>query len=531
MRLSDWLVGTVRRQLVVGVALVHALMMSVFVFDLVVRQQALLEVRQLDEARSLARTLALSARAWMLTRDLAGLAELTRVESASGVAYVMLTDARGEVLAHSERQRVGQYLADLGPLLTDSAPEVVVMGRSTELADVAAPVVAAGRVVGWVRVGVGRGEHAALAAAMVRDGILYTLAAIVIGTLLALWMSRLITRRLNVIRSAADAVRQGQHELRVPDDAREDEIGAVARGFNAMLEALSQERRLQRTLFETAPDMVWVKDTAGRYLLCNPRLERVFGREEADIRGKTDHELLPADFADQLRAQDQRAIAAGHPVRNEEWVTMADDGRRVFLETVKTPMYEADGRLAGVLGIARDCTERLHAAEQLRLAASVFAACLEGIAITDAENHIIDVNPAFTRITGFERDEVLGHDADFLISVRHGPEFRAGMRQALQAEGVWRGEMWTRGKFGEEFAQQASIAALRDDEGRVTHYIEVFTDISALKAHEAELNSIAHHDPLTGLPNRRLLCDRLRQAHAQAARTGQGLGVALLDLE
>lgn len=416
MKLRDWLFGTVRRQLAVGVALVHAVMMSMFVFDLVVRQQDVLQARQVDEARSLARTLALSARAWLITRDLAGLAELTQLDGQNGVEYMMLIDSRGEVLAHTDPARVGQHVADMGALLARPAPQAVVLGASPRLADVAAPVVAAGRVVGWARVGVGQGEHAGLAAAILRDGIRYTLVAIVIGALLALWMSRAITARLQQIRAAADAVRAGEHELRVPDDGRADEVGAVARGFNAMLDALAHKRSLLRTLVETLPDLVWVKDTEGRYLLANPAVERVFGRKEADILGKTDHELLPADFADHLRLHDQRAIAAGQPVRNEEWVTMAEDGRRVFVETVKAPMYDAEGRLLGVVGIARDYTERRRAAEQLRLSASVFAVCLEGIVITDADSRIIDANPAFTRITGFERDEVIGRSSAFLSS-------------------------------------------------------------------------------------------------------------------
>lgn len=531
MKLPEWLFGTVRRQLAVGVALVHAVMMSVFVFDLVLRQQDALQARQLAQAHSLAHTLALSARAWMLTRDLAGLAEIIQIRGESGIEYMMLTDGRGEVLAHSDASRVGQHVGDMGALVARPLPEPVVLGASAQLADVAAPVVAAGRVVGWARVGVGQGEHADLAAAILRDGVLYTLAAIVIGGLLAVLMSRTITARLWRIRAAADAVRAGQHELRVLDDGRQDEISAVARGFNAMLDTLAHERRMLSTLVTTLPDMVWMKDVDGRYQLCNPPLERVFGRPEADIVGRTDHDLLPAEFADHLRAHDQRAIAAGAPVRDEEWVTMADDGRRVFVETVKAPVYDDEGQLSGVVGIARDYTERLHAAEQLRLSASVFAVCLEAIVITDARRCIIDVNPAFTRITGFERGEVVGRASTFLASVRHGQDFHDAMQQALRESGVWRGEMWTRGRQGNDFAQQASIVALRDDSGQVTHYIQVFTDITDLKAHEEELDNIAHHDPLTGLPNRRLLQDRLGQVYAQAERGRQRLGLALLDLD
>lgn len=341
-------------------------------------------------------------------------------------------------------------------------------------------------LVGLARVAVGQGAHAGLAAEVLRTGIAYILVAVVLGILLAVLMSRAITVRLHKIRAAADAVCVGHHELRVPHDGNGDEVGAVARGFNAMLDAIARKDSLLRSLVHTLPDMVWMKDSEGRYLLCNSSLERVFGRPEAEVIGKTDHELLPADFADHLRLHDQRAIAAGQPVRNEEWVTRVDDGRRIYVETVKAPMYDAAGQLIGVVGIARDCTARLQAAEQLRLSASVFAACLEGIVITDAEHRILDVNPAFTRITGFERAEVIGESSAFLTSARHGVDFLVTMWEDLRAGGVWRGELWIRGKCGNEFAQQASIAALRDDSGQITHYIQVFTDISDLKAHEAE---------------------------------------------
>lgn len=281
MRLREWLFGTVRRQLAVAVALVHAVMMSVFVFDLVTRQQEVLQARQADEARRLARTLALSSRARVLTRELAGLAELTRIDGDNAVQWMMLIDSRGEVLAHTDPARVGQYVTDMAALIADPVPQVATLGSDARLTDVAAPVVAAGGVVGWARVGVGQGEHAVLAAAILRDGVMYIIVAIVSGALLAGLMARALTARLQQIRAAADAVRAGQHALRVPDDGRKDEVGAVARGFNAMLDTLAHERQLLRTVVETVPDIVWMKDTAGRYLLCNPPLERALGRRAA----------------------------------------------------------------------------------------------------------------------------------------------------------------------------------------------------------------------------------------------------------
>lgn len=112
--LRRFLFGSLRRQLVLGIAAVHAVLMTVFVADLVLQQRDMLEARQVDEARTLARSLALSSSAWLLSRDLAGLGELLDVKrSSESVEYAMLTDADGRILAHTERQRIGQYLADL----------------------------------------------------------------------------------------------------------------------------------------------------------------------------------------------------------------------------------------------------------------------------------------------------------------------------------------------------------------------------------------------------------------------------------
>ncbi|BCB26832.1 hypothetical protein SKTS_17180 [Sulfurimicrobium lacus] len=124
----------------------------------------------------------------------------------------------------------------------------------------------------------------------------------------------------------------------------------------------ASEGRL-RTLIQTIPDLVWLKDPQGVYLACNPAFERFFGAKEADIVGKTDYDFVACEQADFFRANDDAALAADHPSANQEWITFADDGRRVLLETTKTPMHAVDGQLIGVLGIGRDITEiKLHEA-------------------------------------------------------------------------------------------------------------------------------------------------------------------------
>ncbi|HEY3433136.1 MAG TPA: EAL domain-containing protein [Rhodocyclaceae bacterium] len=175
--------------------------------------------------------------------------------------------------------------------------------------------------------------------------------------------------------------------------------------------------------------------------------------------------------------------------------------------------------------------ELLLEQSRLRLAASVFANCSEGIMITDGNRSIIDVNPAFTQITGFQREEVIGNTPKILSSGRQDQTFYSDLWESLKTHGHWRGEMWNRRKTGEVYAEMQSISTIRDEDGGLQHYVSVFTDISQIKRHEEELDHIAHYDILTGIPNRRLLVDRLSQAVARARRSGKPLAVCYLDLD
>lgn len=151
---------------------------------------------------------------------------------------------------------------------------------------------------------------------------------------------------------------------------------------------------------------------------------------------------------------------------------------------------------------------------QLQLAASVFASASEGITITDERGTILNVNAAFTRVTGYERADVIGKNPRLLRSGRQGPEFYQQMWQTLSQDGVWQGEIWNRRKNGEVYPEWLSITAatLRSSAGRPrTHYVATFSDISQRKKDEAEIYQLAFYDPLTALPNRRLLIDRMRQ--------------------
>jgi PAS domain S-box-containing protein len=144
-----------------------------------------------------------------------------------------------------------------------------------------------------------------------------------------------------------------------------------------VLETLRNSESRLRTLVQTIPDLIWLKDVNGVYITCNPMFERFFGAKESEIVGKSDYDFLDKDLADFFRLHDRKAIAVGGPSTNEEWITFADDGHAAYLETIKTPMYNDEGTLIGVLGIGRDITERKRIEGELQLIQSRLDSAME----------------------------------------------------------------------------------------------------------------------------------------------------------
>ncbi|WP_411390810.1 phosphodiesterase DibA [Pseudomonas sp. MPB23] len=169
--------------------------------------------------------------------------------------------------------------------------------------------------------------------------------------------------------------------------------------------------------------------------------------------------------------------------------------------------------------------------ERLRQAAAVFDCTREGVLVTDAKGLIVHVNRAFMEITGYRREDVMGRLPSLFKSGRHSSLFYQQMFQSLQRTGEWSGEIWNRRKSGEIYPQWQTIRVIYDDLGHLSHYVAVFSDISAIKDSEHELAHLAHHDPLTDLPNRLLFTDRAEQALASAQINKRGCALLLLDLD
>ncbi len=224
---------------------------------------------------------------------------------------------------------------------------------------------------------------------------------------------------------------------------------------------------------------------------------------EVVLRGMTDDDL---------------ALTVGRQINLVVWVLLS--AGLIFVSRV---------RLLNFIGVGARL--RSEDRERLRMAAAVFDSTLEGVLVTDRNGLIVHVNRAFMRITGYQQDEVLGQRPNKFKSGRHDAAFYKQIYDTLEACGEWSGEIWNRRKSGEIYPQWQTICAIRDDAGALSHYVAVFSDISAIKHSEEELTYLAHHDPLTGLPNRLLFSDRAEQALTAAQSNKRGCALLLLDLD
>ena len=287
-------------------------------------------------------------------------------------------------------------------------------------------------------------------------------------------------------------------------------------------------------IFEDAPEPAWILQN-NRIIACN--------REAATVLGYTDRNAILEHHPDEFAPPEQpdgsasaskfatilEAALNGIPQRFEwTWVTVQGNAITVSLSIRPTTL----GKKKVALCIWHDITQRKEAEEKLRLAASVFSHARDGIMITDAVGSIIDVNETFEKITGYARAEVLGKRPSILKSGRHSEAFYAQMWRNLLLQGQWQGEVWNRRKDGTLYPEILNIAAVRNEQGKVSHHVALFTDITHFKdAHQQQLQYLANYDSLTGLPNRALLTERLQQALARCTRSQHHCAVVMIDLD
>jgi diguanylate cyclase (GGDEF)-like protein/PAS domain S-box-containing protein len=286
------------------------------------------------------------------------------------------------------------------------------------------------------------------------------------------------------------------------------------------------------SFLENTSDFIYFKDKDSRFRFASQTLANITGHADwRDMTGKHDLEVFPPETAKIYYEEELPIFQKGTPLLNQVDPYFDAAGNRGWVSTNKWPLFGPDGKVEGLFGISRDITVHKLNEETLELAASVFHNSREGITITRTDGTIVDVNEAFTQITGYSRDEVLGQNPRILASGRHTKSHYTAMWESVVKKGHWYGEIWNRRKSGEVYAEMLTISTVRNAQGEPQHYVALFSDITTAKEHEQQLEHIAHYDALTNMPNRVLLADRLKQAMLQVLRREQRLAVVYLDLD
>ena len=341
-------------------------------------------------------------------------------------------------------------------------------------------------------------------------------------------------REYRIVRASDGAVRwvQGLGRLDLDLEGRPQRmVGTIRdtteRKLNEM--ALRESKELLQQFIDHAPAALAMFDPEMRYLSASRRWLEIQSLHGQNVIGRCHYDVLP-EIPLSWRVEHRKALA-GEAQSVDEKCMVRRDGSVQWLRREVMPWRTGDGLIGGIVIFAEDITRQRETEDRLRLAASVFTNAREGIAIADASGAILEVNEMFTHITGYTREEVLGKNPRLLQSGLHSPEFYAEMWRSLREEGRWSGEIWNRNKRGEIYAEMLNINAVYDADGKPAQYVALFSDMSKAKEHEKELEHVAKFDVLTGLPNRSLLVERLRQAMTVAERHQRLIGVAYLDLD
>ncbi len=293
--------------------------------------------------------------------------------------------------------------------------------------------------------------------------------------------------------------------------------------------ALRESREQLRLFIEHAPAALAMLDREMRYLTVSRHWLEMFGLKAEDVMGRSHYDVLPG--APKEWHKDHLSALTGKVTPLETGCLVRPDGQPQWLRREVRPWFTGNDEVGGVILFAEDISEQRLAEERLHLAASVFTHAAEGILITDAEGTILDVNDAFTRITGYTREEVIGQNPRILKSDRQSPEFYEELWRRLVKDGKWTGEIWNRAKSGRIFAETLTISVVPDASGVPQQYVALFSDLTSMKEQERMLERIAQYDLLTGLPNRVLLADRQRQAMVQTGGRGRSMALICLDLD
>lgn len=330
-------------------------------------------------------------------------------------------------------------------------------------------------------------------------------------------------------RTYVEQLREGRWYLASDTRTSAGETVCVRVDISDSMRREQELRKLYRAL-EQSPASVVITNTEGNIEYVNPKFEESTGYTAEEAIGQNPRILKSGDKSPEEYKDMWETITAGKVWRGQ-FHNKRKDGAIYWEAASISPVRDGEGDITHFIAVKEDITARKRAEDQLRLNATVFDTTTEGIIVTDADGRIKTVNPAFTRITGYEAEEVVGKKPSLLSSGRHDEDFYTAMWHGIRTRGYWSGEIWNRRKDGSVFPEWLSLASIPNDRGEVQEYVAVFSDITRRKQDEEQIRRQANYDALTGLPNRSLLVDRLARSIAGARREDSMIALLFIDLD
>ncbi len=577
--------GLYARLVLLG-AVAVSMAMAIFSFYITDEQMEFAEDAIGHDAITLAEALAEGSADYVVAKDYAHFERHFRQSAhRDAVLSLTLTDTDGRILVSIGRARPGEELTRNGTGGTLTVPTQVRHSTSIETHRAVAwhPVEADG-LIGWVRAEISSSEYDAVREHIWRDTLITTLLAI-LGS--AVLFAVFLRRPMRDIKRAADfAVHlDSQRGSQLPAANSADEVEKLVASLNLASTNLHQQEavlvkeqsalEIRNRIFELLamggslreilalivesvemerPGMigtVLLVDATGKHLVLGnlPKLPEDYRNAidglaiGADVapcgtaayRGErmivadiAAHADCPAPFRE-LALKSGLAACWSEPIQSYRGAVIGTFA--LYSTAPRAPMAVDIELLVHAAHFASIAIERKRIEEELQLASSVYQASGEAMFVTDAANRILAVNPAFTRLTGYEAHEVIGQDPKMLGSRRNDAAVYAAMWQSLQSTGQWQGEIWNRRKNGSDYAEWLTITSIRNEQGQLHRRIALFSDITEKKQADEIIWQQANYDTLTSLPNRRLFRDRLKQELRRSHRDNKELALLFIDLD
>lgn len=515
--------SSLARQLIFGIAAVHAVLMTIFVFDLVERQRAFMLSQNKQQAIGLATTLATNGSSWVLSNDLVGIEEI--IESQSHypeLQYAMFIDLNGKVLGYSEREKVGLYVGDdISKKILYGEQTLKTIHESDALIDVAAPVIVNDNVVGWARVGISRLSLSNNLNLVTKDGLLYTLIAIVVGVIFAWLMANGLSKGIRKLKNAIDNVSNGSRDIECRL-GRYDELESLSKDFNKMLKILteneneiisshealtSSERKLSDLINNLRTEYIFYShDINGDFTYLSPSIENVLGYTFKEYSKRYDT-FFTDNTINKLAIESTNKVLRGESTKPYEVEVFHKDGRRIRMEVSESALLNQNGEVVAVEGLARDVTALKEAAQKLqkeknkfeqeqRLLESIINAIPDQIFFKNKNGCYLGSNKAFDNAIGYTKEQMRGVQDLDIFSQSQYDSIKKIEDEINQSDNAIQKEEIVSDENGTKHVLNTIYTNFKKENGDLLGYIHISRDISDLKNQEVQLRRSQKLDAL-----------------------------------